>query len=323
MANTEAKALLIVGPRIPRLESRPEVRTMKTTAWALALACLAVAAATANGQAGARAPKVYLNHFFVVVDPASYRALQDSAYLTGAFAPFEKRTTARNDQTYTGIYWYGRRTYFEAFEPESQGPIGASGLALGVEGPGESTAVQAVWAAALGGADSAPVTRKTETAEPAWFRMTFAKAESSLRLWLMEYDREFLARWYPELTAARGITRAEALDRYVAKIGRQADRERAVLKDVTGLVIALEPADRDVLQKQLEPLGWTVQTETGAMVLRGPEEVTLRVVPASPDRRGILEAGFSVQGTPAPRTETLGRAVLTVETAAARLRFVP
>lgn len=266
-------------------------------------------------------PAVFLNHFFVVVDSASYRALQESATLTGPFAPFEKRTTVRNDQTYTGIYWYGRRTYFEAFEPDSQGPVGASGLAFGVDGAGESAAVKAAWAKAFGGADSGPVTRKTDTAEPAWFLMTYAKVASGLRVWLMEYDRSFLSAWYPELTPARGITRSEVLDRYVAKIGRQAEREKALFKDVTGLRLALEASDRDILAKQLLAVGWASREEKDALVLRGPEGVELRVVPPRAGKKGIVEATFSLQGAPAPRTEVLGSATLTVERDGARLTF--
>ena len=257
----------------------------------------------------------------MVVDSASYRALQESATLTGPFAPFEKRTTVRNDQTYTGIYWYGRRTYFEAFEPDSQGPVGASGLAFGVDGAGESADVKAAWAKAFGGADGGMVTRKTDTAEPAWFLMTYAKVASGLRVWLMEYDRNFLSAWYPDLTPARGTTRSEVLDRYVAKIGRQAERERALFKDVTGLRLALEASDRDILAKQLLAVGWTSRDEKDEFVLRGPEGVELRVVPPHAGKKGIVEARFSVQGAPAPRTEVLGSATFVVERDRASLRF--
>jgi hypothetical protein len=293
---------------------------LAATTFALALTALPVASATLGRQAGP-SPLVFLNHFFVVVDSASYRALQESPTMTSAFAPFEKRTTARNDQTYTGIYWYGRRTYFEAFEPGAQGPLGASGLALGVDGAGESAAVKAAWAKALGGADSGIVTRKTESAEPAWFQMTYAKAASGLRVWLMEYDQDFLTRWYPHLTPARGVTRSEVLDRYVAKVGRQADRDQALFKDVTGLLLALEGNDREVLAKHVLAVGWTSREENGALVLVGPEGVELRVVPATAGNKGIREATFSVQGAPSPRTEVLGSATLVVERDRARLRF--
>jgi Family of unknown function (DUF5829) len=288
----------------------------------LAILAGAAAAATWSGASDPPSPPVFLNHFYAVIDSASYRALQDSAFVTGELAPFEKRTTTRNDQTYTGIYWYGRRTYFEVFEPESQGPVGACGIALGVDATGGGALVKALWAASFGGADTGLVTRKTEDAEPPWFEMTYAKAPSGgLRLWLMEYHQDFLARWYPDLTPARGVTRAEVLDRYVAKIARSAQRETALVKDVTGLVIALAPADRELLHKHLVPVGWSPRAEKDAAVFEGPEGVTLRVVETAPGRRGILEATFSLQRKAAPRTETLGTIVLTVEPERASLRF--
>ena len=116
-----------------------------------------VASACAVGAADT-GPTVFLNHFYVVVDAETYAAAQASPFLTGEFAPFEKRTTARNDRSYTGIYWYGRRTYFELFEPGTQGPAGASGLALGVEEPGATEAVKKAWGRhwALPAAGSSP-----------------------------------------------------------------------------------------------------------------------------------------------------------------------
>ena len=181
-----------------------------------------------------RGPVVTLNHFFVVVDAPSYEAARTSAFLTREFAPFEARTTVRNDKSYTGIYWYGRSTYFELFEPGDQGPAGASGLALGVEEPGASALVKQRWEAALGRGRRGLVTRKTETDEVPWFEMTYAREIPGLRVWLMEYHRDFLARWYGSLTPARSITRAEVLDRYVAKIGQSDRRDTALLKDVVG-----------------------------------------------------------------------------------------
>jgi hypothetical protein len=269
-------------------------------------------------------PRVFLNHFYVVVDAASYRALQESPFMTEQWAPFEKRTTARNDRTYTGVYWYGRRTYFEVFEPDGQGPAGSSGLALGVEGPGESAAVKTLWAAVLGDASTSVVTRKTETDEAPWFHMTYTKsAPETLRVWLMEYHADFLSRWYPELTPARGISRAEVLDRYVAKIGRSRQRETALFQDLTGLVIALAPAERDTLVRHLRAVGWTARDEEEAVVLEGPENVALRLLPSAAGRRGILEAGFSLQPPSSRREATFGSVALTLENGRGRLRFAP
>src|SRR5574341_4090 len=220
-----------------------------------AFVCLgALSSTTASSERG---PLVPLNHFYVVVDAPSYAAARTSAFLTREFAPFEARTTVRNDKSYTGIYWYGRRTYFELFEPGEQGPAGTSGLALGVEEPAASAMVKLRWEDALGTAGGGLVTRKTETEEVPWFEMTYSREIPGLRVWLMEYHREFLARWYETLTPPRSITRADVLDRYVAKIGQSNRRESALLKEVIGLTIALAPAEREALVRQLRAVGWT------------------------------------------------------------------
>jgi catechol 2,3-dioxygenase-like lactoylglutathione lyase family enzyme len=292
----------------------------------LAAAVAAAASMSLRAPAQSQPPPVFLNHFYVVIDSASYAAMQTDKYLTTTFAPFEKRTTVRNDETYTGVYWYGRHTYFEVFEPPSQGPQGSSGIALSVDGEGESAAIKALWSASLGETMAAPVTRRTETGEPLWFQMTAGPQSSgALRMWLMEYDREFLSRWYASLTPARGKTRAEVLDRYVAKIGKSGERETAVFGDVTRLVVALDDNDRALLTKHVVPAGWAAKEGGSARhaAFRGPNGVTIEVVPASGNQRGIIEAEFSVQGEPKPHSSRLGSVWLTVERTLARLRFVP
>jgi hypothetical protein len=270
---------------------------------------------------------VLFNHFFVVTDAATYAEAQASRFLTKEFAPFEKRTTVRNDQTYTGIYFYGRRTYFELFEPGAQGPTGTSGLAFGVEAPDGSALVKARWAEAAGGAEGGPVTRRTDSEEVPWFEMTYAKGgrptptTAVLRVWLMEYHRDFLARWYPDLTPARSITRADVLDRYVARIGQAARRGGFLMKDVTSLTLALPGEDQEALATQLRAVGYSSREDKGAAVLTGPD-VRLRVVPAAEGgARGILEVEFSLQSRVLRAQHRLGSAVLTVEADRARLRF--
>ncbi len=272
-------------------------------------------------------PAVLFNHFFVVTDAATYREAQASRFLTQEFAPFEKRTTTRNDQTYTGIYFYGRHTYFELFEPGTQGEPGRCGLALGVETPGASAAVRTLWADALGGAEGGPVTRRTETAEVPWFEMTYARGgrpvatmAAILSVWSMEYHRDFLARWYPDLTPARSITRAEVLDRYVAKIGRTARRDAFLMKDVTALTLALPAEEREGLLRQLRAVGYAVREEEGTTVCEGPD-VRLHIVAPGGAARGVLDVAFSLQSRVARTEHRLGSALLTLEGDRAQLRF--
>jgi hypothetical protein len=286
---------------------------------AVSLASVCLVALAGMTAANERGPVVTLNHFYVVVDKPTYEAARTSAFLTREFAPFEARTTVRNDTSYTGSYWYGRRTYFELFEPPAQGPIGASGLALGVEEPGASAVVQQRWKDALGTAGGGLVTRKTETDEAPWFEMSYAGEIPGLRVWLMEYHRDFLARWYATLTPARSIARADALDRYVAKISQSDRRESALLKDVTALTIALAPAERETLVKQLRAVGWTATDEANAVVCRGPDSEQLRLVTPVAAHTGIVEVEFSLQHSVPKTAHRIGSAELQLEAESARL----
>jgi hypothetical protein len=270
-------------------------------------------------SAGERAPVVTLNHFYAVVDAPTYEAARTSAFLTRELAPFEARTTVRNDKSYTGIYWYGRRTYFELFEPGEQGPAGASGLALGVEQPGASATVKARWEDALGSAGGGLVTRKTETGEVPWFEMTYAREIPGLRVWLMEYHGDFLARWYGGLTPARSITRADVLDRYVAKIGQWDKRRSALLKDVTALTIALPAAERETLVRQLRAVGWIATDAAGAVICRGPDAERVNLVTPADGRSGIVEVELSLQHAAPSATHVLGAAQLRLAGETARL----
>jgi hypothetical protein len=286
---------------------------------ALCVAASGLAVFVSFTHADEPGPAVALNHFYVVVDAPSYAAARTSAFLTREFAPFEARTTVRNDKSYTGIYWYGRRTYFELFEPGEQGPAGASGLALGVEEPAASAVVKLRWEDALGTAGGGLVTRKTETEEVPWFEMTYSREIPGLHVWLMEYHREFLARWYGALTPPRSITRADVLDRYVAKIGQSDRRESALLKDVIGLTIALAPAEREALVRQLRAVGWTAADDANAVVCRGPEAERLRLVTPVAAGTGIVEVEFSLQHPVVKATHRVGSAELRLEGTSARL----
>jgi len=288
---------------------------MRTTA-CVAASCLAAVVSTTGAERG---PAVTLNHFYVVVDASSYEAARTSAFLTSQFAPFEARTTVRSDTSYTGIYWYGRRTYFELFEPGGQGPAGASGLALGVEEPGASSVVRQRWEDALGSAGGGLVTRKTETEEVPWFEMTYGRETPGLRVFMLEYHRDFLARWYGTLTPARSITRADVLDRYVAKIGQSQRRESALLKDVVGLTIALAPSEREALVKQLRAAAWIAQDEADAVVCTGPESERLRLVAPADGRTGIVAVDFSLQHAVAKASHRIGAAELRLDDQSAQL----
>ena len=104
-----------------------------------------------------------LNHFYVTVDAATYGHLEASDFLRAEFGVYEKRTTVRKDITYSGIYFYGRNTYFEFFAEGTRQAGPASGLALGVDEAGENIAGSATMAK---GATSTTTVDEGQTSPP-------------------------------------------------------------------------------------------------------------------------------------------------------------
>ena len=81
---------------------------------------------------------IFLNHCLLVLDSATFKAIERDAFLRREFAPSEQRTTNRTDISYTGLYFYGANTYFEFFDAANQplGKLGDCAIAFGVDQAG-------------------------------------------------------------------------------------------------------------------------------------------------------------------------------------------
>jgi hypothetical protein len=163
---------------------------------------LAAYAARKEETIGSRWP-IYLNHVYVVPAADTYESVSRNDFLLNDFAAAEMRTTVRQDRTYTGFYFYGEHTYFELLEPSksAQKPESLSGIAFGAERPGQIKDLAA--SLARSGAPNVSlntITRETEGDNLNWFVMLSTEAtltKSKLATWVMEYDPDFLSRWYP------------------------------------------------------------------------------------------------------------------------------
>ena len=233
---------------------------------------------------------VYLNHFFVTLDKPTFAAVRAQDWLRTAFGPFEARTTKRNDTTYTGIYFYGRSTYFEFFEEGSEpGKVkGASGIAFGVETPGRAGQLSHLLP------DQTLITRQVDGVDVPWFHSASPKGvkrEDFFRSWVMEYHGDFLARGYAALPPENPspLRRRNVLDRYVAKIGEWHHRNDFLLKDVTAIDIALPAQAAAQFKVMLAGLNYQFTGDTAT----GPE---IRIAISSNRRpHGIRSVTFSLQ----------------------------
>jgi hypothetical protein len=246
-----------------------------------------------------------LNHFFIVVDSATYKAIVGSDFLRERFAVSELRTTVRTDRSYTAVYFYGANTYFEFFDASSgaMGSEGDGGIALGVDQAGGLDILKGELASDFA-VSPTPITRLYDQKQVPWFFMAVPKnypATSRLGLFLMEYHPDFLAGWNPEPGGAnRGVSRSDILRRYAKVL--KSDPASRLLEDVVALEVAVDEPTANRLGELCQALGYRPRKEGGATVIEGPQ-VTLRLVPATELARGIREIRMRVRRAPETGSE--------------------
>ena len=231
---------------------------------------------------------VFLNHVFFVPDEETYAALAGSEFFRDSFAVSEVRTTDRGDTSYTGLYLYGRRTYFEFLQPGSLPGFdpGKTGLAFGVEEEGWSTEANSTLQQAGFQVFAAPVTRRLGEDDVPWFRMLAvigAHAETRMELFSMEYERRFLESWHAERAPMRtGLARRDVLTRYASALERDADA--TLLQDITEVHMNLDERERQHLFALADEFGYAIRQEGDTWTVQAPEYRMLIRASAEPGR---------------------------------------
>lgn len=237
-----------------------------------------------------RLPPVYLTHFFVTLDQASYDALRTSPQVAALAATSENHVVA-GSRNWTGTYIWGRQTYIElvgaAALPDGM-YMGQTGLALTVEEQGGVAAVAKRLRTAFGDKMETKNTVSTEaTGDIPWFSSVDNKDDDSapISTWFMGIDPGYPAASHPELHFKNPLSREEYLQRKFLP-----DHP---LDNIVGLTAALNPANASRLGTELELAGWTVQRGSGGFVATGPD-IKFTVVPAKA-REGIQQAELSLR----------------------------
>jgi Family of unknown function (DUF5829) len=265
--------------------------------------------------------EVPLNHFFLVLDTQTYKDIEDSEFLKNEFAIFEKRTTVRTDQTYTAIYFYGTNTYFEFFDVNAKdgAKVGDTGIAFGTDQADSISSLQKLifWT------EPNPITRQVGDKQVPWFLMSSPKdsvPDSGISTWIMEYLPTFLLQWHPEVQTGEGITRKEILARYAAFLKQ--DRSQHLMKDVTGLTVAVSDLVRDQMVQYCSAFGYAIRKDGNDTIAAG-SGIVLRFTPQSNRLLGIQEIQFNIGSSSLEqRTFKFGeKSVLTLDSQSARWTF--
>lgn len=243
-------------------------------------------------------PPVHLNHFFVVLSPEVFRSVRNSTFLRSAFSAFEERTTSSQNQTWSGLYYYGRNTYFEflpvgSLDAQKQGDCS---IAFGVDGIGESDAIARRLESEFETPVEPSIVYRGDDKIP-WFRLLLPRRSVAVpwfETWVMEYHQDFLPRWNPKLPpAATSISREAILTRYKAVAVGTEFKQPHLFEDIESITIALPPEDRLKFNSWLKALGFSSASVGERTDFTGPD-IKVTVVAATADRRGILEAGLKL-----------------------------
>ncbi len=264
-----------------------------------------------------------LNHFFVTVNSATYKAIEASALLKEEFAPFEQRTTVRNDSTYSGLYFYGDSTYFEFFEENtSDRKPGDAGVALGLPHSGGSDWLRETWQK-LRPSVTLMVTRQLDGKPIDWFRNTSfqeTRADSAvpgLRVFAMEYAPGFARAWTGG--AIDSIDQGKILEGYCRKLNLMERRNSCLMKDVATITIGSPEAGVRVRAEQLRVAGWTVREVKGGMECRGPNATVQFQFAAKP--QGVTQIEFDLKRSFRQKRVEIGGSVLEAMFGGKRLRW--
>lgn len=274
----------------------------------LIFAILSLLLPTAKIIAADALPPVFMGHFYVALDDASFDALRKSPEVAALAHVVERHTVAGRDE-WTGFYVQGRQTYMEFFGvqnlPEGM-RLGDTGLGLTVEQAGGVSAVAARLRTAFGERIEITATpRTTLTGTIPWFTSTQIKSDApeSMETWFMENDPGYLAAMHPGATIENPFSREQSLSWSFLP-----DHE---LDNITGITAALKPAEIAQLATELRVIGWPVRMQNKGFVAAGPD-LKLVVLPAGA-RAGIQQVDLHLRRSVAKQTIALGNIQLLLD----------
>ncbi|UJW29586.1 DUF5829 family protein [Saccharothrix sp. AJ9571] len=288
------------------------VRRMTRISLALA-AGLTIGLTGAAAAAGPSGQLLYYNHAYGVLDPETADAIEHSDYLR-EFANFEVRTsTGAGGQTWTGRYLLGRETYLELFGagdlPGQDSELGAGGMGISAEREGDlDTAVARLHEQGVTEPIEFLQTRDFGDGIPVpWFDAVLTTDQyDRFGAWGMEYRPEYFAD-------PRGNTEPA---NHPGDVGRErylndGYREH-LMRDVTGVHLAVTQRDLDNTVPLLRAGGFTVLPVPGGVVAKGGG-TTLRFDAVPLAQAGLRQVEFSLNHLVGYRhTEPIGRSELVV-----------
>lgn len=216
----------------------------------------------------ARLPPAALNHLYVVLDQASFDAIQHSDSVARLLSPPDTGLPgyAAPDDGADRLFLRGRTTYLELFAPGNRfgEPVGKVGLAIGHDAPGDLDRLETAWRAVYRDVRRSDVHWRRTTPPVPWYDAVQRDATADnphLVLWAMTYRPELVAWLAPSAAATPRTSRADVL----APRWRHAQG----LIDIVGVHVGVPGPLRQQLDDQLSQAGFDRRTSGEDLVFEG------------------------------------------------------
>jgi hypothetical protein len=259
-----------------------------------------------------------LNHFWAALDDETARAIVTSDYLKRFAHIVVNTVTAAGNRQWTGRYVRGRQTYAELFSvtdlASSGAPtrIGASGIGISGDTPGVLDALEQRLRAAGIATTVRMERRRFNTREVDWYTqlgLVSARAEHDINssVWAMEYVASFFDDPEAGKETAEGPGDVISRERYLDD--GYADH---LMRDVTGLELAVSNDDVPAIETMLRAAGFQVSRSAATLTAHGSDfDCLIDVVPVA--AIGLRRVEFVLNRVvPWRHVEVIGHSTLTV-----------
>lgn len=223
---------------------------------------------------------VEFNHFYVTLDAESVKSIDQSEFLANQFCNLTRTTVEADDESWTGTYLVGKRSYLELF-----GPGGMEGLREGFAGIGFSTRrtgqideiEERLEKLVPGKIKRHLRLRKGTDGEVPWFHYLYIEDsdDGGFSSWLLEY--------HPDYLATKGIHLGESglIDR-AAYLWPKTEEEpyNLLLDDIPEIELEITPEEHNVLQMLLGAFGFE-SARSGEAVSYRSRDFALKVTEMS------------------------------------------
>lgn len=236
---------------------------------------------------------VEFNHLYVTLDAESVQAVGESQFLASQFCNLTTTKVEADDESWTGTYLLGKRSYLELF-----GPGGMEGLREGFAGIGFSTRrmgqideIEERLEKLVPGKIRRDLRiRKGADGEVPWFHYLYIEDsdDGGFFSWLLEYHPDYLASKDIHLGESGLIDRAAYL-----RPETEDESYNLLLDDIHEVEIEITLQEHNVLKILLRAFGYGSSSNGGVVSYRSGEFV-LKVTETSAPTYRIRKATCSL-----------------------------